>query len=80
MKTYVGNLPAGTADAGLADIFESFGIVTSAYVPPSRGSGHSRGFGFVEILRESAERSISRLRGKLLCGLELRVKEPKAGL
>ena len=78
MKIYVSNLPAGTSDAGLAEIFEPFGIVTSAHVMTSWGSGHSRGFGFVEMIRESGERAISKLNGQKTEGLVLRVNEARA--
>ena len=80
MKIYVGNLPAGTSDAGLAEIFEPFGIVTSAHVMTSCGSGHSRGFGFVEMMRESGERAISILHGQETDGLVLRVNEARTRL
>jgi RNA recognition motif-containing protein len=80
MKIYVGNLPAGTSDAGLAKIFEPFGIVVSAHVMTSWGSGHSRGFGFVEMMLESGERGISRLNGRKADGLVLRVNETRAEL
>ena len=77
MKIYVGNLPSGTSNAGLAELFEPFGIVTSAHVVTSRGSGHSRGFGFVEMMRESGERAISILNGEVTDGLALRVNEAR---
>ena len=80
MKIYVSNLPAGTSDAGLAKIFEPFGIVMSAYVMTSWGSGHSRGFGFVEMMRESGEYAISKLHGQVADGLVLRVNEARARL
>lgn len=80
MKIYVSNLPAATSDAGLAEIFEPFGIVTSAHVMTSWVSGHSRGFGFVEMIRESGERAISRLNGPENGGLVLRVNEARTRL
>ena len=80
MKIYVSNLPAGTTDAGLAEIFEPFGIVTSAHVMTRWGSGHSRGFGFVEMMREGGERAVSKLNGQTIDGLALRVNEARARL
>lgn len=80
MKIYVSNLPAGTSDAGLAEMFEPFGIITSAHVMRSWDFGHSRGFGFVEMMRESGERAISKLNGQLIDGLVLRVNEARARL
>ena len=78
MKIYVSNLPAGTSDANLAEMFEPFGIITSAHVMTSWGSGRARGFGFVEMMRESGERAISILNGQETDGLVLRVNEAKA--
>ena len=43
MKLFVGNLPAGTSDADLHDLFSRFGEVTSAHVAKARFSGRSRG-------------------------------------
>jgi RNA recognition motif-containing protein len=80
MKIYVSNLPAGTSDVGLAEIFEPFGIVASAHVMTPWGSGHSRGFGFVEMMRVSGERAISKLNGQVTNGLVLRVNEARARL
>ena len=80
MKIYVSNLPAGTSDTGLAEMFEPFGIVTSAHVMTSWGSGRCRGFGFVEMMRACGERAISKLNGQVNDGLALRVNEARAGL
>ena len=80
MKIYVSNLPAGTSDAGLAELFQPFGVITSARVMTSEFSGRCRGFGFVEMMRESGERAISRLNGQITNGMVLRVSEAKAGL
>lgn len=77
MKIYVSNLPAGTSDAGLAEMFEPFGIVTSVRVVTSLNSGRSRGFGFVEMLRHCGECAISTLNGQAIDGMALRVNEAK---
>jgi RNA recognition motif-containing protein len=78
MKIYVNNMPAGTSDAGLAEMFQPFGTITSAHIMKSWDFGHSRGFGFVEMKRESGERAISRLNGQATDGLALRVKEARS--
>lgn len=80
MKIYVNNIPAGISDAGLAEMFEPFGIITSAHIMRSWDFGHSRGFGFVEMKRESGERAISKLNGQATDGLALRVKEARSRL
>jgi RNA recognition motif-containing protein len=80
MKIYVSNLPASTSDAGLAEMFEPFGTITSAQIMRSWDFGHSRGFGFVEMMSESGERAISKLNGQVIDGLVLRVKAARARL
>ena len=77
MKIYVSNLPAGTSNAGLAEMFVPFGIISSAHVLMAWDSGRCRGFGFVEMMRESGERAISKLNGQVIDGMVLRVNEAK---
>ena len=64
MKVFVSNLPAGTSDADLEDLFRPFGEVTSARVATRRFSWRSRGIGIVEMLRECGERAASELNGR----------------
>jgi RNA recognition motif-containing protein len=64
MKVFVSNLPAGTSDAELEDLFRPFGEVTSARVATSGFSGRSRGIGIVEMLQECGERAVSELNGR----------------
>ena len=78
MKLYVGNLPIGTSNADLKELFSPFGEVTSAHVTKTTFSGRSRGFGFVEMLREYGERAVSELNGQQIDCMILRVDEAKA--
>lgn len=78
MKIYVGNLPIGTSNADLKELFSAFGEVTSAHVTKTTFSGHSRGFGFVEMLREYGERAVSELDGQQIDCMVLRVNEARA--
>ena len=55
---YVGNLAYSTDSNGLRDIFAEYGEVTSAQVIEDRDTGRSRGFGFVEMAPEAADRAI----------------------
>jgi cold-inducible RNA-binding protein len=48
-KLYVGSLPWSVTDAELKKVFEGHGKVVSAKVVIDRGTGISRGFGFVEM-------------------------------
>lgn len=46
---YVSNLSFHTGDDELRQLFEQFGVVSSAKVITDRETGRSRGFGFVEM-------------------------------
>ena len=63
-KLFVGSLPWGVDDAGLAQIFSQAGTVVSAQVVKDRETGRSRGFGFVEMSTdEEANNAVSNLNG-----------------
>jgi RNA recognition motif-containing protein len=74
-KIYVGNLPWSATDSDLRDFFSSFGTVHSASVITDRETGRSRGFGFVEMDGDSADRAISEANGRDFGGRSLRVNE-----
>ena len=72
-KIYVGNLPWTTTDADLKELFASYGEVSSASVITDRETGRSRGFGFVEIDEDGADKAIGELDGRDYGGRPLRV-------
>ena len=74
-KIYVGNLPWSCGDNELQEYFGTFGNVHSARVITDRDTGRSRGFGFVELDDEGAERAIREADGKDMGGRPLRVNE-----
>jgi RNA recognition motif-containing protein len=78
-RIYVGNLPY-TADAEqLSQIFSQFGQVADATVVMDRDSGRSKGFGFVEMVDETAGRAaIAQLDGSILGDRTIRVNEARA--
>jgi cold-inducible RNA-binding protein len=77
-KLYVGNLPFGCTDAELSQAFNQFGIVTSARVVTDRETGHSKGFGFVEMDQEGdALKAVESLNGKPFMGRPLTVNEAR---
>lgn len=55
-RLYVGNLPYTVDNAQLAQMFRRFGEVVDAQVVTDRGSGQSKGFGFIEMASEEAAR------------------------
>ena len=78
MNIYVANLDWGIDDAGLKEIFVSFGSVTSAKVIIDRENGRSRGFGFVEMPNDDeAREAMSELDQRELYGRPLKVVEAR---
>ena len=78
MKLYVGNLSKQVTDAQLNDLAVPFGTLLSATVATERGSGESRGFGFVEFSSDDEGRAaITALDGKDVQGQALKVNEAR---
>jgi RNA recognition motif-containing protein len=74
-KLYIGGLAYSTTSEGLREFFTQCGNVLSATVITDRFSGHSRGFGFVEMnTAEEAQASISQLNGRELDGRRITVE------
>jgi RNA recognition motif-containing protein len=77
-KLYVGNLGFEMTNTTLEDLFLPFGRVRSAQVIQDRGTGSSKGFGFVEMNDDNAARSaIEGLNDKEHAGRKLIVNEAK---
>ena len=53
MKLFVAGLPYDLFDEELEEIFEKFGVVTSARVAMDKETGKSKGFGFVEMANDA---------------------------
>ncbi len=78
MKLYVGNLSYEVTDDDLRLGFEAFGQVASATVVKDRYTGHSKGFGFVEMNTDTEARAaITGMNGKDLKGRPIRVDEAR---
>lgn len=74
MNMYVSNLGFHTSDEDLKQLFESFGLVTSAKVITHRDTGRSRGFGFVEMQSSAdANQAMDKLNGKEVAGRTISV-------
>ena len=76
-KLYVGNLSFQTTESELDDLFAQAGEVESVRIITDRDTGRSRGFGFVEMSEENAEKAISQFNGQELDGRALTVNEAR---
>ena len=75
---FIGNLTTKVGNDDLKEIFEEYGIVTSAKVIMDHYTGKSRGFGFVEMSNdEEAEKAIRELNGAELDGKKITVNIAK---
>jgi RNA recognition motif-containing protein len=77
MNIFIAGLSFKVTDSDLASIFEEYGTVTSAKVITDRQSGRSKGYGFVELDDESAEKAIAELNGAEYDGRTISVSEAK---
>ncbi len=77
-KLYVGNLPDSATEQDLSDKFAAFGTVKSVKLITDRGTGRTRGFGFVEMASDSeAEAAIDSLNGSDYEGRPMKVNEAR---
>jgi RNA recognition motif-containing protein len=77
-KLYVGNLPYSATEQSLSAKFAPFGTVESAKLITDRDTGQSKGFGFVEMSRDSeAAAAIQALNGTDFEGRPMKVNEAK---
>lgn len=77
-KLYVGDLSYDTSESQLREMFEQAGTVESVVVITDRGTGRSKGFGFVEMSSDAeAKEAINRFNGQELDGREIKVDEAR---
>ena len=75
-KLFIGGLSFSTSTETLRDTFGQAGHVESAAVVTDRDTGHSRGFGFVEMSTdEEATQAIAMFNGKDVDGRQIRVEK-----
>ncbi len=74
---YVGNIPFTVTEDEIRTLFESHGTVNDVKLITDRGTGRFRGFGFVEMENEDADKAISELDGKEFSGRVMRVNEAR---
>lgn len=76
-RIFVGNLSYQTTEDDLAGLFEQAGEVESATIITDRDTGRSKGFGFVEMGSDNADKAIAQLNGTDLKGRSLTVNEAR---
>ena len=76
-KIYVGNLPFRTTEDDLTEMFQQIGPVESVSIITDRDTGRSKGFGFVSMGDEDAEKAIAAYNGKDMNGRALTVNEAR---
>jgi RNA recognition motif-containing protein len=76
-KVYVGNLPFKTTEDDLAGLFGQVGPVESVSIITDRETGRSKGFGFVSMGTDDADRAIAQFNGAEFGGRALTVNEAR---
>ena len=77
-KLYVGNLSFHLTSDDLGEYFAQAGTVESAKVIEDRDTGHSRGFGFVEMSSDAeAQGAIEQFNGQEFEGRNIVVNEAR---
>lgn len=78
MNIYVGNISWNLKDQDLANLFASYGEVTSAKIVTDKFTNRSKGFGFVEMASdEHAQAAIAALNGSEVDGRNIVVNESR---
>lgn len=78
MNIFVGNLAFTATEQELRQLFEPYGTVETIRIMTDRDTGHSRGFGFIEMPdQRAAQSAITGLQGKELGSRVLTVNEAK---
>jgi len=78
MKIYVGNIPFSMDEAAVRTLFSEFGEIDSVNVIMDRDTGRPRGFAFVEMADDGAQKAISSLHEREVDGRRLNVNEARA--
>ena len=78
MNIYVGNISWNLKDQDLANLFASYGEVTSAKIVTDKFTNRSKGFGFVEMANDDqAQAAIAALNGTDVDGRNIVVNESR---
>jgi len=76
-RIYVGNLSYQTTEGELTSLFEQAGEVESVNIITDRDTGRPKGFAFVEMGTEDADKAIAQFNGTEVNGRALTVNEAR---
>lgn len=76
-RIYVGNLSYQTTEGDLTELFEQVGQVDSVSIITDRDTGRSKGFAFVEMGNDDADKAIAQFNGTEVNGRALTVNEAR---
>lgn len=76
-KLFVGNLSFQTTETDLESAFSQVGPVESVAIITDRDTGRSKGFGFVVMGQEDADKAIAQFNGADFNGRALTVNEAR---
>jgi RNA recognition motif-containing protein len=74
----MGNIPFDCTKEEVAEFYSEYGDVTEVYVPLDSQTGNGRGFAFVTMKEEDADKAIEATNGQLFGGRKLVVSVPLA--
>ena len=77
-KIFVGNLSFQTTEGDLSNLFEQVGQIESVNIITDRDTGRSKGFGFLEMGEEEADKAIAQFNGVELNGRSITVNEARS--
>ncbi len=77
MNIFVSNLGYSFTSEDLSQLFSAYGGVDSARVITDKFTQQSRGFGFVEMADDDAEKAIKELNGSMQDGRSIKVMEAR---
>ncbi|MBD5166297.1 MAG: RNA-binding protein [Helicobacter sp.] len=75
---YVGNITYSATERDIEELFSQFGEVASVKLINDRETGRPKGFGFVEMNAEAANKAIESLDGKEFMGRSLKVNQARS--
>jgi RNA recognition motif-containing protein len=70
-------MPFSMSEADLRDLFAGYGEVVSADIITDRETGRPRGFGFVEMPDDAAQKAIDELHEREIDGRALKVNQAR---